>query len=72
MMIRILTLFFVVSLVSGKTNFEECLQENGLLLSRDICLPNVYNDMLTKTKGVSIWERIVKDFFFLAWNPNSG
>ena len=43
MIIKALILSFLISTVSGKTEFEECLLDNsGFLLTKDICLPSNY------------------------------
>ena len=43
MIVKALILSFLVSTVSGKKEFEECLLDNsGFLLTKDICLPSNY------------------------------
>ena len=42
MIFKALILSFLISTVSGKKEFEECLLDSGFLLTKDICLPSNY------------------------------
>ena len=54
MIVKAVILSFLISTVSGKTEFEECLLDNsGFLLTKDICLPSNY-------KTISAVNKVVK------------
>ena len=54
MIVKALILSFLISTVSGKTEFEECLLDNsGFLLTKDICLPSNY-------KTIAVVNKVVK------------
>ena len=53
MIVKALILSFLVSTVSGKTEFEECLLGSGFLLTKDICLPSNY-------KTIAVVNKVVK------------
>ena len=54
MIVKALILSFLVSTVSGKKEFEECLLDNsGFLLTKDICLPSNY-------KTIAVVNKVVK------------
>ena len=53
MIVQALILSFLISTVSGKTEFEECLLDNsGFLLTKDICLPSNYKTIAAVNKVV--------------------
>ena len=51
--VKALILSFLISTVSGKTEFEECLLDSGFLLTKDICLPSNY-------KTIAVVNKVVK------------
>ena len=50
--VKALILSFLISTVSGKTEFEDCLLDSGFLLNKDICLPNNYKTIAAVNKVV--------------------
>ena len=52
MIVQALILSFLMSTVSGKTEFEECLLDSGFLLTKNICLPSNYKTIAAVNKVV--------------------